>query len=143
METYKTNQAESTFLLTRLCEARLTYLVNIFLCCRISTHAPLRGATSVLADYRTTLAKFLLTRLCEARPHQDGQRNHAHKFLLTRLCEARPVYYHQSLDCCRFLLTRLCEARRDIADDIANSGHFYSRTSYEVRPRATSSKSSG
>ena len=100
------------FLLTRLCEARLALLyartvaINFYsrasarrdkveprwaLYGRISTHAPLRGATSVFLSICITVS-FLLTRLCEARRGFGLLQIRTYQFLLTRLCEARPLH---------------------------------------------------
>ena len=40
---------KNSFLLTRLCEARLVLLVSVFMNIYISTHAPLRGATATFS----------------------------------------------------------------------------------------------
>ena len=72
----------------------------------ISTHAPLRGAT-------TTITINVIE----------------HKFLLTRLCEARLKYTHCSNDSISFLLTRLCEARRYTHGTARQRSNFYSRAS--------------
>ena len=99
----------------------------------ISTHAPLRGATSTERKENKT-AEFLLTRLCEARrklaeyliketsisthaPLRGATAFSMHStntpaFLLTRLCEARQVPEEHIPGVVQFLLTRLCEARR-------------------------------
>ena len=122
-----------TFLLTRLCEARL---VAIQFAAQeiISTHAPLRGATIRTLDFFNLWAAFLLTRLCEARrsasdSRQQGphfySRASARRDVMAYLLMCSQKYFYSRASARRdqperdanqyavqFLLTRLCEARR-------------------------------
>ena len=94
----------------------------------ISTHAPLRGATSrsLLFGFSTAISTHAPLR---GATSVSRSKDHPSQFLLTRLCEARHINQCIYRDALRFLLTRLCEARPAGSWRQASDTHFYSRAS--------------
>ena len=79
------------FLLTRLCEARPARSFYMLLPSVISTHAPLRGATSYPAFYIRTINIISTHAPLRGATLSDDILKMVVEFLLTRLCEARRV----------------------------------------------------
>ena len=116
------------FLLTRLCEARPYQQGLLKFWSKISTHAPLRGATkrpcgdsnfyviSTHAPLRgATTTALKLAKLLEISTHAPLRGATGIGFL--------------SFSLFAFLLTRLCEARRKHRECLDSSDNFYSRAS--------------
>ena len=125
------------FLLTPLCEGRLITQLKQHTICPISTHAPLRGATSIFI-ISDSLPKFLLTPLCEGRRGDVVVLHHAEaEFLLTPLCEGRRFFTNHHVPLIQDFYSRPSargDRKRKLA--VSHGNGFLLTPLCEGRPRA-------